>query len=59
LNQMLLWLALACTLGLAVGAGAYLSKQGIVWALVVAPPAILIIGLLVQAAGILSREEPK
>jgi hypothetical protein len=58
-NHLLLWLGLASTLGLAIGAAAYLfSTQGLVWALFVAPPTILIIGLLVQAGGILSREEP-
>ena len=42
----------------ALAAAAYLVwRLGWVWTLVVAPAAVLLIGLLIQGAGILSREE--
>jgi ATP/ADP translocase len=43
-----------------LAAGAHLIlKVGWLWTLLVAPLAILVLGLTAQAAGILSREEPK
>ena len=59
MNKWLLAAALASTLGLALGAGLWLlSRYGLVVATLVALPALLVIGLLVQAAGILTRGDP-
>lgn len=47
-------------IAVALAAAAHLIlKVGWLWTLLVAPIAILLLGLTVQAAGILSREEPK
>jgi len=58
-RRPLLLLTLCVFAGAAIGLSLhFILHVGWVWVLVVAPVAIALLGLVVQALGILSREEP-